>query len=81
MQEIDTHNMKFQEAKEYILTQAEQCYKQKILSLRVIHGYNNGTKIRDWIRNTERLNKIVNRVEPDLLNSGATILHFKLRIY
>ncbi len=77
--EIDTHNMNFKEAKEYILSCIERCYNKKDGRLTIIHGYNHGTRIKEWINNA-KFNEMVSNVMPSLTNSGISYVYIKTKI-
>ena len=81
MYEIDIHGMNFKDACEYIKKTINECYKNRVLTIKVIHGYNNGDRIKTWVRNSKELGSSVMKVEPDFFNSGATIINLKLKNY
>lgn len=78
---IDVHGLELEDAKKYITNTVKELYKSKGLKLIVVHGYNHGTKIKDWLRSTSSLNKYVNSISPSLDNSGETIINLKMEIY
>lgn len=81
MLELDVHNLTLKEAQTEIKTEINRSYQVKNLEIRVIHGFNNGTKIKEWLRNSQTLGKNVLSVNPDLTNSGATVIHIKMKMY
>lgn len=81
MYEIDLHGFTLKDAKEYLLDEIKKAYDKKVLSIRIIHGFNNGDKIKQFIRNTSMFEKYITKIEPDILNSGATIVNIKLKKY
>jgi len=78
--EIDVHGMLRLQAKKYILETIEQCYKDRITLLNVIHGSNNGTAIRSWLRGAKELSDKVVEVTPHIINSlDVTTIRIKRR--
>ena len=79
--ELDVHGFKRLEAKEYIYSKIKECLKNNIYTIRVIHGFNNGTVIKDWLKNSQDIKKEFDivRIEEDILNSGATIIYLKIK--
>lgn len=76
--EIDVHGMLRQNAKKYILESIDRCYKNGDTTLKVIHGFNHGTAIRDWLRGSKTLGDNVLEVTPFMLEeSGTTIIKIK----
>ena len=72
--EVDVHGMNCFKAKTVIdakLKKAKGAYR-----LRIIHGYNNGTILRDMIRKEYKNHKAVLRIELGL-NQGQTDLVLK----
>ncbi len=68
--EIDVHGLLRMQAQKYIIESIEECYKRGDSILNVIHGSNNGTIIRTWLRNSKTLpNKVVS-VSPHIINSS-----------
>jgi len=70
--EVDIHGMTKAEAKKFLETKIMRLPKS-VYSMRVIHGYNGGTELRDMVRNELRKNRRVLRVELGL-NPGETTL-------
>lgn len=78
--EIDVHGMLRLQAKKYIIETINNCYKNKITILNVIHGSNHGTSIREWLRNTKELGDKVLEVSPHIINSlNVTTIRIKLK--
>ena len=81
--QIDLHSCPLQKAKEIIDKNIEYCIKNNINTLEIIHGYNNGTKIKDYLKNSNSLRKKypeIKEIIPDLLNSGKSIIYFNIKI-
>lgn len=78
--EIDVHGLKRLEAKEFIYQELKKCIKNHIYTIRIIHGFNNGTVIKDWLINSKDLLNDFNisKVESDPINSGATLIYLKI---
>lgn len=70
--EIDVHGMTKYQAKVYIDSLLKKI-KQNTYRIRVIHGYQNGTELRDMIRKDYRNNPKVCRIEVGM-NQGITDL-------
>ncbi len=79
---IDVHGLTRVKAREEIIEFIKICYKNKITLIKVIHGFNNGSVIKDWLRSS---NDILNMIEvKNIYNMlpGETIieLNFKSRL-
>lgn len=70
--ELDVHQMNKFQAKTYIDSRLKQA-KNDVYVIRIIHGYHNGTVLRDMIRKEYRKNPKVKRIELSL-NPGITDL-------
>jgi DNA-nicking Smr family endonuclease len=70
--ELDVHQMNKFQAKTYIDSRLKQA-KDDVYVIRIIHGYHNGTALRDMIRKEYRKNPKVKRIELSL-NPGITDL-------
>lgn len=70
--EIDVHQMNRQQAKVYIDSQLKRA-KKDVYTLRIVHGYHGGTKLRDMIRKEYKGNPKVIRIELTM-NPGVTDL-------
>jgi DNA-nicking Smr family endonuclease len=70
--EIDVHELNKFQAKTYIDSRLKQAAND-IYVIRVIHGYRNGTALRDMIRKEYRKNPKVKRIELSM-NPGITDL-------
>lgn len=70
--EIDIHGMTKYQAK-ITLDSKLKSSKSNIYRLRVIHGYHNGTELRDFVRKGYRSHPKVIRIEVGL-NQGETDL-------
>ncbi len=77
---LDVHGYTRKQASQIIKDAIKQCYKNNDTTLIVIHGSNNGTVIRDWLRNSKTLGDEVLSVSPYILNSSdMTIIKIKLK--
>lgn len=70
--EVDIHGMTKQQAKRHLETQLMRASKS-VYRMKVIHGYNSGTELRDMVRREMKHHKKVIRVEVGL-NPGETVL-------
>lgn len=70
--ELDIHGMTKQQAKRFLESQLLRASKS-VYRIKVIHGYNGGTELRDMVRREMKHNKKVIRVEVGL-NPGETTL-------
>lgn len=77
---IDTHGLSLKEAKELIIIEIERAYKQNQDRVEVIHGYNNGDKIKNYLKNTKNLSPLVKQIVPDFINSGKTLIYINKKI-
>lgn len=79
--EVDVHGFKRLEAKKYIYSKIKDCLKNNIYTIRVIHGFNNGTVIKDWLNNSQDIIREFDiiKIEEDILNSGATIIYLNVK--
>ena len=81
--QIDLHSCPLHKAKEIIDKNIEYCIKNNIYSLEIIHGFNNGNKIKNYLKNSKSI-KIkypeIKEIIPDLLNSGKSIIYFNIKI-
>ena len=81
--QIDLHSLTLIKAKEIIINNIEYCIKNNIYSLEIIHGYNNGDKIKTYLKKNKSLKEKypeIKEILPDLLNSGKTIIYFNIKI-
>ena len=81
--QIDLHNISLKEAKEIINNNIIYCIKNKINILEIIHGFNNGSKIKTYLKNSKTLKENfpeIKEILPDLLNSGKTIIYFNIKL-
>lgn len=78
--EIDVHGYTRIKASEIIKEKIIECYKNNITTLNVIHGSNNGTAIRDWLRASKTLPSEVVSVTPHIINPcDITTIKIKLK--
>ena len=77
--EIDVHNLQSHEALKKVLDKIEDAYFENVIELRVIHGFNRGTAIKNLILESEEIrnNEYVQRVSKSFDNSGITIITLK----
>ena len=81
--QIDLHNFTLKDAKEIINKNIEYCIKNNIYNLEIIHGFNNGSKIKNYLKNSKTLRNTyadIKEIIPDLLNSGKTIIYFNIKL-
>ena len=80
--QLDLHSFTLKEAKEIIKKEIINCYNNNINTLEIIHGYNNGTSIKNYLKNSKelRLLKEVKEIIPSLLNSGKSIIYLNIKI-
>lgn len=81
--QIDLHSFSLKEAKEIIIKNINYCIKNNISTLEIIHGYNNGSKIKNYLKTSQSLiNNYpeIKEIIPDLINSGKSIIYFKIKI-
>ena len=78
--EIDVHGFKRLEARDYIYQELIKYRKKKIYTIKVIHGWNNGRVIKDWLISSESIKKDLNirEIKEDPLNSGATYIFLNI---
>ena len=79
--QIDLHNFTLKDAKEIINKNNEYCIKNNIYNLEIIHGFNNGSKIKNYLKNSKTLRNNypdIKEIIPDLLNSGKIILCWRI---
>lgn len=80
--QLDLHSFTLKEAKEIIKKEIINCYNNNINTLEIIHGYNNGTSIKNYLKNSKELRtlKEVKEIIPSLLNSGKSIIYLNIKI-
>ena len=71
---IDIHKFKKEEAKKYIYEQINEVYKEGGGTLEVVHGFNNGTVLQDWIRNSKELSNYKYVKDVTYTTSGRTLI-------
>ena len=79
--QLDLHSFTFKEAKEIIKKENINCYNNNINTLEIIHGYNNGTSIKNYLKNSKELRSLkeVKEIIPSLLNSGKSIIYLNIK--
>ena len=80
--QLDLHSFTLKEAKEIIKREIINCYNNNINTLEIIHGYNNGTSIKNYLKNSKELRSLkeVKEIIPSLLNSGKSIIYLNIKI-
>ena len=80
--QLDLHSFTLKEAKEIIKKEIINCYNNNINTLEIIHGYNNGTNIKNYLKNSKELRSLkeVKEIIPSLLNSGKSIIYLNIKI-
>lgn len=80
--QLDLHSFTLKEAKEIIKKEIINCYNNNINTLEIIHGYNNGTSIKNFLKNSKELRSLkeVKEIIPSLLNSGKSIIYLNIKI-
>lgn len=80
--QLDLHSFTLKEAKEIIKKEIINCYNNNINTLEIIHGYNNGTSIKNYLENSKELRSLkeVKEIIPSLLNSGKSIIYLNIKI-
>lgn len=80
--QLDLHSFPLKEAKEIIKKEIINCYNNNINTLEIIHGYNNGTSIKNYLKNSKELRSLkeVKEIIPSLLNSGKSIIYLNIKI-
>ena len=56
--QLDLHSFTLKEAKEIIKKEIINCYNNNINTLEIIHGYNNGTSIKNYLKNSKELRSL-----------------------
>ena len=81
--QLDLHSFTLKEAKEIIKKEIINCYNNNINTLEIIHGYNNGTSIKNYLKNSKELRSLkeVKEIIPSLLNSGKSIIYLNIKMY
>lgn len=80
--QLDLHSFTLKEAIEIIKKEIINCYNNNINTLEIIHGYNNGTSIKNYLKNSKELRSLkeVKEIIPSLLNSGKSIIYLNIKI-
>ena len=80
--QLDLHSFTLKDAKEIIKKEIINCYNNSINTLEIIHGYNNGTSIKNYLKNSKELRSLkeVKEIIPSLLNSGKSIIYLNIKI-
>lgn len=76
MRAIDVHGMSVETARRVILHEVEFAYQHNIMTLEVIHGFNNGNKIKRMVLGlTSEDHSGIKSVDSSLLNNGKSIIN------
>lgn len=81
--QIDLHSISLKDAKNIIDTNIEFCIKNNISTLEIIHGFNNGSKIKNYLNNSKSLKEKypeIKDIQSNLINNGKTTIYFKLKL-
>lgn len=73
---IDLHGFKRLEAKRYLYDEINKYKKSGVKTFKVIHGFNNGSVIKDWLKSSKDLKDDFNLKEilDDPTNPGASYI-------
>jgi len=73
---IDLHGFTRKEAKEYLYEELTKNIKKGIKTFKIIHGFNNGSVIKDWLKSSKDLKETFNvrEIMDDPSNSGSTYI-------
>lgn len=79
---IDTHGLRYIEATLEICGRIEEAYSQGHDEIKIIHGFNRGTSIRNYVRSDmvqdlKKYSKTVPKVNLDCLDPGITMVKFE----
>ena len=76
---VDVHNLNVNEAIDLIRTEIKKAYKLKILQIEVVHGFNNGSKIKKRLLQLKDplINSMVNKPS----NPGSTLINIKMKLF
>ena len=79
--QLDLHSFTLKEAKEQIKKTIAYCYNNNINSIEIIHGFNNGQQIKNYLKNSKELRNLkeVKDIFPSLLNSGKSIIYLNIK--
>ena len=79
---IDIHGMKYLEATIEICDRIEEAHCQGDEGVKIIHGFNRGTSIRNYVRSAliqdlRKYNQQVPKIILDCLDPGITVVKFE----
>ena len=80
--QIDLHNNVLHQAKDRILDELRDAYSDSLPGVKFIHGNNNGTAIRDWLRSESFLQFISSKkmtANPWYNSDGVTNVSFGIK--
>ncbi len=76
MREVNVHGMSVEQARNVILREVEYAYQHNMMTVEVIHGFNNGNKIKTMVMHLSSEDHIgIKSVDSSLLNSGKSIIN------
>ncbi|MFI3330032.1 MAG: hypothetical protein R3Y05_06090 [bacterium] len=75
---LDLHNDSKDLAKTKIQRFVMEMLKNDIYFFEIVHGYNRGTTLKDFLKNKRNLNcNYISKMYPDPLNEGRTMVWLK----
>ena len=78
MMTIDLHHKFVDEAYELLLNFIDDAIDKKETLIKVIHGYNRGSKLREMVLGlSEKDHDAINHVQSEINNSGTTYIYLK----
>ena len=80
--QIDLHSIALKDAKNIIDYNIEYCIKNNISSLEIIHGFNNGNKIKNYLNSSSLKEKYISikEIQTSLINLGKTTIYFNIKL-
>jgi DNA-nicking Smr family endonuclease len=83
---VDLHGLPFSEAKLKTQIAVAEAWESSSKSIELVHGYNLGTVIKDYVQSYEGLQKDIKRIYPEIPSLklsdkglGSTVIKFKRR--
>lgn len=77
---IDVHGMTLLQAKEYIISAIELSYQKGYSVLDVVHGFNNGSKIKTWcLKSGSKLKHVIKVDSGD--NEGISKFYLEIKFF
>ena len=82
MMRLDIHGMRFLEATLEVCDRIEEAHVKGESGIKIIHGFNRGTSIREYVRakmfkDLKKYNVIVPKINLDCLDPGVTVVTFE----